>query len=62
KLADVKLSSVIKRFHHEPRFAAGTRRDEVAQCQNPQGLNIPVDKFIEICFTAMQSISTQIGL
>ncbi len=62
KLADVKLSSVVKRFHKEPRFAAGTRRDQVAQCQDPTGLNIPVDKFIEICLIAMQSIADQIGL
>jgi len=62
KLADVKLSSVVKRFHKEPRFAAGTRRDQVAQCQDPAGLNIPVDKFIEICLVAMQSIADQIGL
>jgi len=62
KLADVKLSSVVKRFHKEPRFAAGTRRDQVAQCQDSTGLNIPVDKFIEICLTAMQSIADQIGL
>jgi len=62
KLADVKLSSVVKRFHKEPRFAAGTRRDQVAQCQDLAGLNIPVDKFIEICLVAMQSIAPQIGL
>ena len=62
KLADVKASSVIKRFHKEPRFAAGTRRNEVAQSQNPDGLNIPVDQFIEICLTAMQSIASDIGL
>lgn len=62
KLVDVKLSSVVKRFHKEPRFAAGTRRDQVAQCQDTTGLNIPVDKFIEICLTAMQSIANQIGL
>ena len=62
KLADVKLASVVKRFHKQPRFAAGTRRRQVAMCQKPQGLNIPVDKFIQICLTAMQSISSQIGL
>lgn len=62
KLADVKASSVIKRFHKEPRFAAGTRRDEVALCEKPDGLAIPVDKFIEICLSAMQSIAADIGL
>src|ERR1035437_5549833 len=34
KLADVKVSSVLKRFLKEPKFAAGTRRDEVAMCAN----------------------------
>ena len=62
KLADVKLSSIVKRFHKEPRFAAGTRRDQVAQCAHPDNLDIPVDKFIEICFSAMQSIAPQISL
>lgn len=62
KLADVKLSSILKRFHKEPRFAAGTRRDEVKQCENPNGLNIPVDKFIEICFEKMKENAEEIGL
>lgn len=62
KLADVKVSSVLKRFLKEPRFAAGTRRDEVAMCNNPQGLNLPLEKFIEICLTSMQSIANDLGL
>ena len=62
KMADVKLSSVIKRFLKEPKFAAGTRRDEVAQCANPEGLNIPLEKFIEICLVSMQKIAPEIGL
>lgn len=62
KLADVKLSSVLKRFHKEPKFAAGTRREEVKQCENPEGLNIPIDMFIEICFEAMKKNAEEIGL
>lgn len=62
KLADVKLSSVVKRFLKDSKFAAGTRRDEVAQCANPSGLNIPVEKFIEICLIAMQNIAPEINL
>lgn len=62
KISDVKLSSVVKRFLKEPRFAAGTRRDEVAMCAKPDGLNIPLEKFIEICLIAMQSIAGQINL
>ncbi len=62
KLADVKTSSVLKRFLKEPRFAAGTRRDEVKMCELADGLNIPLEKFIEICLTSMQQISSEIGL
>lgn len=62
KLADVKTSSVLKRFLKEPRFAAGTRRDEVSQCELKDGLNIPLEKFIEICLTSMQQIAPEIGL
>ena len=62
KLADVKLKSVMKRFLKEPRFAAGTRRDEVAMCSNPEGLNIGVEKFVEICLSSMQKIAPDLGL
>lgn len=62
KLADVKVSSVLKRFLKEPKFAAGTRRDEVAMCTNPDGLNLPLEKFVEICLTSMQSIASTVGL
>ena len=62
KLVNVKLSSVVKRFIKEPRFASGTRRQEVSRCQNPDGLDIPLETFIEICLLAMQSIAGNIGL
>lgn len=62
KLADVKLKSVVKRFIKEPRFAAGTRREDVAKCADETGLNIPLEKFIEICLTSMQGIAEEIGL
>lgn len=62
KLADVKVSSVVKRFLKEPKFAAGTRRDEVAMCERADGLNIPLEKFIEISLTAMQKIAPELEL
>jgi len=62
KLADVKVSSVLKRFLKEPKFAAGTRRDEVALCANPDSLDLPLEKFIEICLTSMQSVAPNLGL
>ncbi|MFA6016894.1 MAG: hypothetical protein WC744_02305 [Patescibacteria group bacterium] len=62
KLADVKLSSVVKRLLKEPKFAAGTRREEIKTCVNPEGLNIPVEKFVEICLNSMKAIAGEIGL
>ncbi len=62
KLADVKVSSVVKRFLKEPKFAAGTRRNEVAQCSDSAGLNLPLEKFIEICLSSMQKIASELGL
>jgi len=62
KLIDVKVSSVLKRFLKEPKFAAGTRRDEVILCQDADKLAIPLEKFIEICLISMQGISDQINL
>ncbi|PJA56082.1 hypothetical protein CO165_00145 [Candidatus Roizmanbacteria bacterium CG_4_9_14_3_um_filter_33_18] len=62
KLADVKLSSVVKRLLKEPKFAAGTRREEVKMCINPEGLNLPVEKFVEICLNSMKAIAGEIGL
>lgn len=62
RLADVKVSSVLKRFLKEPKFAAGTRRDEVALCANQDGLNLSLEKFIDICLTSMQSVAPKLGL
>ena len=57
KLADVKLSSVVKRLLKEPKFAAGTRREEIKMCVLPEGLDIPVEKFVEICLNSMKAIA-----
>ncbi len=62
KLAEVKVSSVTKRFLKEPKFAAGTRRNEVIMCERPDTLNLPLEKFVEICLTSMQGIAEEIGL
>lgn len=62
KLSDVKVGSVLKRFLKEPKFAAGTRRDEVAMCEKPEGLGLPLERFIEICLTSMQKEADKLGL
>ena len=62
KIIDVKPSSIINRFLKEPRFAAGTRRDEVILCEREDGLNLKLDTLVEICLTSMQKVSDNLGL
>lgn len=62
KLADVKLSSIMKRLLKEPKFAAGTRREEIKMCVNAEGLNLPVEKFVEICLNSMKAVADKIGV
>jgi len=62
KLADVKLSSVMKRLLKQPKFAAGTRRNEIQMCTDPVGLNLSVEKFVEICLNSMKAIAVEIGV
>lgn len=59
KLADVSVEMVLKKFGQKA-FAAGTRRDEIALCQ--EKLRIPLEEFIKISLLAMQSISGELGL
>lgn len=62
KLADVKLSSVIKRLLKEPKFAAGTRREDIKKCVDTVGLNLTIEKFVEICLNSMKQVAVEIGL
>ncbi|MEM3362583.1 MAG: hypothetical protein QXG16_04705, partial [Candidatus Anstonellaceae archaeon] len=62
KLSDVKLSSVMKRLLKEPKFAAGTRREDIKKCELKEGLNIPLEKFVEICLESMKKVAKDLGL
>lgn len=62
KLADVKVSSVVKRLLKQPKFAAGTRREDIKKCTDPKGLNLSVEKFVEICLNSMKSAAPSLGL
>lgn len=62
KLSDVKLSSVVKRLLKEPKFAAGTRREDIKKCTDLAGLNLPIEKFVEICLESMKKVALDIGL
>jgi len=62
KLADVKVSSVVKRLLKQPKFAAGTRREDIKKCTLSEGLNLPIEKFVEICLNSMKAVADKIGV
>jgi predicted hydrolase (HD superfamily) len=59
KLADLTVESVLKRYK-EPSFARGTRREEIAMCE--EKLGIPLLEFVQIVLGAMQGASNELGL
>jgi predicted hydrolase (HD superfamily) len=59
KLADLTAESVLKRFR-EKSFARGTRREDIALCE--EKLGIPLAKFVSIGLKAMQNVASDLGL
>jgi uncharacterized protein len=58
-LSSVTTESVLKKFPN-PSFAKGANREAIARCEKKLG--IPLDEFITITITAMQSIHDELGL
>ncbi len=59
KLSEVTVERVTKKFG-QPSFASGTRRDDIAQCE--EKLEMPLPEFIEVSLKSMQTIATELGL
>ncbi len=59
KLADVTPEMVLRRFK-EKAFARGTRREDIALCEEKLGISL--EEFVEICLKAMQNISSDLNL
>lgn len=59
KLADLSVESVLKRFK-EPKFAGGTRREDISMCENHLGTTL--EEFVKISLKAMQGITLELGL
>lgn len=59
KMHNVTVESVMKKFK-DKSFAAGTRRTDIAMCE--EKLEIPLPEFVEICLEAMRDISTELEL
>ncbi|MGB9911351.1 MAG: phosphohydrolase [Microgenomates group bacterium] len=59
KLADLTVQNVLNRFK-EKSFARGTRREDIALCQEKLGLSL--EEFIAIGLEAMKNVSKELGL
>ncbi len=59
KMSDLTTDRVLKRFK-EPSFAKGTRRDEIALCEEKIGLTL--EEFVSVSLKAIQKIAKEIGL
>lgn len=58
KLKSLDVNFVLRRFK-EKKFAAGANREQIRKCEE---LGLSLEKFIEICLSAMQEISEELGL
>ncbi|MDP1710809.1 MAG: phosphohydrolase [candidate division WWE3 bacterium] len=59
KLSSVTVDSILKKWD-EKSFAAGVKREQVAECEAKLG--IPLREFIQLALSAMQKISSELGL
>lgn len=59
KIADLSVESIQKKFGQKS-FAAAVDRTQIALCEQKLGIALP--EFIHITLTAMQGISSEIGL
>lgn len=58
KLADVKVSSIAKKFGNRD-FARGVDRDRIMVCER---LSIPRDEFLSVALEGMKLRSDELGL
>ena len=58
KLADVKISSLLKKFKNVG-FARGANRNNIASCEK---IGLTLEEFLEIALSAMQGISQDLAL
>ncbi|MFC1790157.1 phosphohydrolase [Patescibacteria group bacterium] len=59
KLGSITIESVMKKFK-DKAFARGTRREEIALCE--EKLGIPLDEFMAIGLEAMRETAEELGL
>ncbi len=59
KIADVTAENVLDKWNQKS-FAAGVDRSQIEKCEKELG--IPLKDFIEIAISAMQEISSDLGL
>lgn len=59
QLSEVTVERIVKKFGNKS-FAAGTRREEIAMCE--EKIHIPLNDFFAVCLKAMQDHHKDLGL
>lgn len=59
KLSVVTVDNVLSKWNAKS-FAAGVKREDIEHCEKELGIKLP--EFIQIALTAMQGISSELGL
>ena len=59
KIGIVTVENVESKWNQKG-FAAGVKREDIEHCEKELGIKLP--EFIEIVLSAMQSISSELGL
>ncbi len=59
KLSSLNVDSLMKKWNTKS-FAAGAKREHVEKCE--ESLGIKLEEYMEICLSALQGISQELGL
>lgn len=59
KLADVTVENILDKWNSKS-FAGGVKREQIEKCEEKLGIKLP--SFIQIALSAMQGISSDLGL
>lgn len=59
KLSSVTVESILKKWPQKA-FAAGVHREQIELCEEKLGIKLP--DFIQVCLSALQGISEDLGL
>jgi len=62
KYLEAVKAQIGKTFFKRIKVCRRNKKRGYKKCELPQGLNIPLEKFIGICLEAMKRVAEEIGL